>query len=783
MEVNFVSAVAKALELVRKGDVLALSKHDLARLTIVRRELAPEDPPTRAGRFVETTLKDLLTGRVRPAGPEDLDRVDWRRYTLLDRYVFRHQSMDDIAKDLRIGQALFFQTKKDAVEVLANELWAAEQRVKQEVDRQLENIPRTHFDFIPRAAADGTDLIELIVAGLNKRPWVVSIRGFGGVGKTTLAIEGARAAVNRGLFDRVLWVEVSLDNAASPDLVGRVLDTMGKALGIRKVLGLDEITERRQLVFGRLREVKSLVVIDSLENVPNQTHEEVIGLVRDLPLPTGALLVSREMARKTELETMIHLEGMHQGEAIRFLSARADEHGVQVEEQQAQYLYQVTRGNPRAMLWALAWMAKFGLPAEDVLVPEMPEMSQLLDHLLGRIYEKLDQDEETVVNVMPLFAELAPWPAIAAAAGLADEPVRVKAALGSLHSRFLVEVSHDQRYSIEPITRMYLQDNAMKPGGRIAGQSARDFRSEAHARLVDHYIDELEKAIPHQRLEFVRGQRQTIIEALSWSLANEQDRRLTHLILLVGRSLGELGYLRDKLEWGESAMEAARKIGDLKRAAWHRIFDVGWTLIQRGNYEDGAAVTKQGLAEATDLDYAEAESIALLNLGTVTMQEKEYARAMEYFERSANTAKQHNLIECLGLAKTALGEAKLQVGRPREARQLFEEVLLIYEDLGDSKRVSISLSQLAHALLTEGYIDRATELLDRALALARAMTDPSRAYARALWTHAILQQEQGRIEDALRSFRHSLDIYNRLGKEISAQRVRALLEHLTQDEG
>lgn len=778
MDEEFVSLLAKALELIRKRDMLKLGKHQLVHLIVVRQQAQPSDPPVRLGRITKTVIGELLDSRMRPEGPQDADRLDWRRYVLLQEYVFRGRTMGELMADLGISQALFFDTKKEAVEILADELWLAEQRAREQLEHIHENIPDPQFDFIGRVDTQGRDLVQLILDGLQNRPWVVSIRGFGGVGKTRLAIEAAWAAVKQSLFNRVVWVEITPDHAVSPDPLGLILDTIGKALGTRRILAVEEMEERTELVMELLSENKCLVVIDSTERVPDPQHEQVMQLVRSLPLPTCALIVSREMQRKTELETMIHLDGMQQNEALEFLAARADEHDIELTDEQAKYLYDVTQGNPRAMLLSLGWMAKYGLPAEDLLVPERREMSELLDHLLGRVYEKLDEDEERVLNVMPLFREPMRWPPIAAASALAEDPVRVKTALGNLYSRFLVELENRKEYSIAPLVHMYLMDRVGKPGARIASQSARDFRAQAYRRLIDHCLREFESASTQRRLDFVRDYRQTILDELRWSLNCDEHKRLTDLVFFVGGPLGELGYLRDKLEWGRSAIVAAEKLGAQNRAAWHKIYDVGWTHIQRGEYEDAERATKQGLAEAQELGYSKAESIALRNLAVIAMQHKEYEAAVDHLNRSLEIAEANNIRRCVALAKGTLGEAKLSLTEAAEARILFQQAYFIYEALGNPSWQSIGLSQTALACVADGDLDTARTLLARAKTMARTVPDPSRAQARALWVQGILHKEEGNLEEALRSLKDSQDMYHRLGQEILVRQVDALIRGL-----
>lgn len=776
MEDDFVSSLGKALELVRKKDRLALGKHEIARLAVVRRRAQPTDPPTVLGQVVMGLLGELIDSRMRPEGAREVARVDWRRYLVLQEYVFRSRSMLDTMAELGIGQALFYETKSQAIETLADELWAEEARVSRDIQSTPNNIPEAKFDFVSRVDTYGRDLVELIVDGLQHRPWVVSIRGFGGVGKTTLAIEAAWAAVRRGLFDHVTWVHIAPDDAQSSELMGYILDTIGKSLGSRKVLDLEEIDERKDLVLTLLAIAKCLIVIDNTENVPDEQHDQIVQFVRDLPLPTCAMIVSREKQRKTELETMIQLEGMHEREAVRFLRARASEQLIGLDDQQARYLTQVTRGNPRAMLLALGWMAKYGLPAKDVLEPKREEMSDLLDHLLGRVYERLDEDEERILNVMPLFSEPVRWSPIGAAGGLDPEPVRVKNALGNLHSRFLLDVDERKAYSIAPLTHMFLRDRAAQHGARTAGRSAREFWARASERLIDHCLHEFEEADSYERLEFVRTYRQTILDELRWASKHDQYQRLTDLVFYIGGPLGELGYWRDKLAWGETATQAAQKCGDIGRAAWHTVYDVAWTYIQRGELETAKNITERGLTEAQGSNYAPAVCVAQRNLALIELHRGNYANAIKQTEEAIATAENEGLAACLALAKTTLGEVKLRLGKADEACELFEEALAIYEQVVNPSWQSITLSQIAEAALAQGRPAEASQVLDRAMALARDVPDPSRAWARAVAVKGMLYLEQGEVEDAVELFRKSLDSYVRLGQVLMIQEVQRRID-------
>jgi tetratricopeptide (TPR) repeat protein len=781
MDTSFVSMVSKALELVRKRDILTLGKQELAYLPIVQQEIPPAATPLDTGQAIASMLDSILEESMRPPEPANLDRVDWRRYVVVREYVFEGRTMGQVMDDLAMKDALFYQTKREAVEAIASHLWAANQAAVQAAQSMHRNIPQPKFDFIPRLDDEGNDYVEAILDGLKKRPWVVSIRGFGGVGKTTLAIEAAWAAASRRLFDKVIWVRIDPQRALSPDLLSHVLGTIGKEIGARNVLTMDDVDERRETIIDALSQTKSLVVFDSTEDVTDDDYAPILSLVRDFPLSTSTLLVSREMQRKTELERMIHLEGMRRNEALEFLKARALEHNLRLDQDQATYLYTKTRANPTAMLLCIGLMKKYGLPAEDILSPDIPEMPDLLNDLLGRVYGKLHTDEERVLNALTLFANPAAWPPIAAASGLSEEPARAKIALGNLHSRFLVDSTTRDRqrvYSILPLTRMFLLDRADTRGAEIAKLSANEFRAEANNRLVLHCIEAFRAAEPYERLKYVRAYKESIIRELEWCRDHGRHDLLTDLFYYTGRALGDLGYWLDRLRWGLEAAKAAGKDGRIERAAWHKIYDLAWIHMQRGEPDIARDITYQALSEFEPADFPEAFCVAHRNLGVIASVDGDYDKAVEHLEKSLSVQEPQETTEYSAMAKGALGLVKLRQRDIDRAQELFEEAHAVYVSLENPTFISLSLTDLAQTSLARGDSEGAIRLLGRSIAIANDIPDPSRARAYALRLRGRIAQEQGRPDEALECFEQSLNIYSRLGQALRIRETQRLMDEL-----
>jgi len=265
-----------------------------------------------------------------------------------------------------------------------------------------------------------------------------------------------------------------------------------------------------------------------------------------------------------------------------------------------------------------------------------------------------------------------------------------------------------------------------------------------------------------------------------WAADHDHHQRVTDLMFYVGGPLGELGYSRDKLALGEAAVQAARRVGDRARAAWHTIYDVGWTHIQRGELETAKTITERGLTEAQAVHYPEAVCIALRNLAVIELLLDSPDTAIDHIARAVATAEQEGLQSCLALAKATLGEARLALGEADEACRLFEEVLPLHEDTRDASMQSITLSKIARATLVRGEPDQASRCLERAMACAKGIPDPSRAAALALAVQGTLYRELGRLEEARESLEMSLDTYARLGQVLKVKEIQRQLDEIAQ---
>jgi len=203
--------------------------------------------------------------------------------------------------------------------------------------------------------------------------WIVVIDGMGGIGKTALAREVADRCLNERLFDAVVWESAPREEflgGERPKRTGTLtfetaLDAIGRQLGALDVPRLKG-AEKEARVQALLRSQRVLVALDNLETA-REPQNEIARRLQPLLDPSKALLTSRHRF-KGELYA-IHLTGLDEYGALRFIRQEAEEKGIKrVSTAQPEELKEIARttgGSPLALKLVVGQLD--GLPMDVVL--------------------------------------------------------------------------------------------------------------------------------------------------------------------------------------------------------------------------------------------------------------------------------------------------------------------------------------------------------------------------------------------------------------------------------
>lgn len=791
MRPEFLSHVDEAVRLLREGNRAALGETPLAALRLVGRRL-----PEGAGPLVRAeALRELLSEMVEAVARESDDPDEGTRLRLLWRdYVLARRGQPVVATDLGLARTAFFEARKRLVATLAAALWQAEEGAIAAEPGVTQNLPRAPYArFIPRTDERGRDYVERIVETLVRgRAWLVAIDGPGGAGKTTLAYEAARRAIERRLFDVVIWssarpaelvagATLHRPDSLRADSLDAILETISVVLDERGVLALPTSAAKLAAINRSLALQNVLLVLDNLETLSPTEQRRLFGWLRELPAPTRALLTSRE--RYAIGEVVIPLFGMHPAEALAFLRAEVGARGLAAPpEADLQRIVAATHGVPLAMQFVVGMMARYGFSVEEALGPAAAlREPRLHAYLFEAAYERLEAGARDLLHALSLFPTPASPEAVAAAAGQGE--VSATIGMGELFRTFLINRTDEGRYHLVPLVQHFLE-------ARQAANPARaDFVAAARERLARFYVGALGGArLIGPQLRLAMPERQNILATLEWASGAGAWALLADLVESMGDVFGILGFWQERVTWGRQAMRASELLGDYPRAAWFAVREVGWNLHRLGDPAGAqmmadyhAQAQRRAAADGADTQaWRRVEGLALRNLGRLARDEGRLDEAERLLKASLAIWEALANEPCQAFTRASLGLLQMQQGEFAAAEANMRAALAARQAMGDTGKVAEGLAELGKALAAQGRVAEGLRLVEEARALGGSLPAPSPVYAYILHLRAEIEADiLGNPSRARDLAAESRAIFEALGARYAVGRAERTIARLT----
>jgi predicted ATPase/class 3 adenylate cyclase len=565
---------------------------------------------------------------------------------------------------------------------------------------------------------------ELSQAGeLLRAHRLLTLTGAGGSGKTRLALQLAADALDE-FPDGVFWVP--LQGLHDPELV---LPTIAQTLGAKDGLA-DYVADKRLLL-----------LLDNLEQVLEAAPKlaEMLGQTHRAKL----LVTSREPLRiageqRYAVEPLLELDAVTLFvERARAVDASFEPNPAVVEIcRRLDYL-------PLALELAAArvslltpdeLLARLGraLPVLTVGRRDAPERQRTLRAMIGWSYDLLDDEEQRLFRRLAVFA--------ASFELDAAEPV-CEAGLETLQSlvdKNLVRRWASGRFGMLETVHEYAEEalNASGESDAVRRRHAEHYLAVADStNLADESVGEQRHDVAARELDNFR-------RALEWTLAGGDVALGIRLAIAL-----ELAWVaRDPFEgsrWFEALLARAESVPPHLFA--RALLAHGGVLFISGDFERGAQLYEQSLAEFRELGDERGAANVLHRLPYAAVVQGDFARARALAEESLTLHRRFENRRGEAIALGTLGDIEWRTGNDRDgAFELARDSAAIAEEIGFDWWKAGMLYCMCEWSLELGRRDDAESLGREGVELAHRIGDRMHTvYVLALLARAAAQDGKG----------------------------------------
>src|SRR6266567_9064611 len=302
-------------------------------------------------------------------------------------------------------------------------------------------------------------------------PVAIVIDGLGGMGKTAMAVEGVRRALNRQLFAQVVGESAKLEQFVGGEIVrvseatldsDALLDTIARQLDHWEIPTL--LPEEKQVRLTHLlRKQPYLILVDNLESTDNA--REVLAHLRGFLNPSRALLTSRQKVYH-DFVLPLSLRTLDLEDALFFLrrdlELREDHPLRAALREQLVAISQTTGGAPLALKLVVALTAFFDVDA--VLRQLQKAGNNLYPFLFRQSWEHLSLPAQLLlIYIGRTVVTTVSWEELAGI-GVVESEQELFAALGQLVGASLLDLypaigSAQPRYGIHQLTRHFINSD------------------------------------------------------------------------------------------------------------------------------------------------------------------------------------------------------------------------------------------------------------------------------------------------------------------------------------
>lgn len=561
---------------------------------------------------------------------------------------------------------------------------------------------------------------------------LVVVHGEGGAGKTRLAcevVEGVPTAYK-------IFFKPAVDRPAYPreQAEETVLSEIAQAVGVHET----EETRIRESLVNFLQPQRRLLLLDGFEHL-----REAGPAVEDLTLRCPGLRVlvtTRLPLRKIKTARHHPLDPLKRSDAIRLFRKRAA--GARLRgcrEEDLSGICELLGDLPLAI--EVAAGASFGLAPPQILAElrdylqgnggDRLGMQKAMHASIHRSYDLLLPDEQELFRRLGIFeGGCTPESALDVCGeedlkGRPREEARqaVRARLEALADQALLRREGEPgapRFGMSDVVREFALHCLRSRGGEPALRRRHAEHFAALAERADRGIRSRERS---RHMAALERERANLKAALEWSRSASGDRQIG---LRLAGSLFWFWNLRAEFTEGSSVLQDA--VASCGAAYAKALYGAGGLAFLKGEYKEAQRLLKASVAVWRTLGKAHERDLgyALIVLGMTDLAlKKDDDRALAHEEEAREIFTRHRDEDPWGLALALndLGNVRRRRGESTEALELYQDSLVLWEEMEDTWGIPLTRSNLGFLLMMDRKFDEARSHLEEALKIQRRLDD------------------------------------------------------------
>jgi tetratricopeptide (TPR) repeat protein len=585
--------------------------------------------------------------------------------------------------------------------------------------------------------------LEAVSRCVQARRNVTAIWGDPGSGKSSLArefallcLENSRSRINLATgFAFAVWFTIE-DTVEQANHFNDLLDEIGRITGFLKVtyLSSEDLERKVQQVNEILRTHAVLIIIDNYHLSNDLKLEEWIQQINP---PSEVILTSvRQLAFS---HNPYRVPGLTKESIRQFVIQETETRGIDSKKfsgpETINQLYEITSGNPQAMLLAIGIIANLANVPELVFKSEAP-ITQRFEILYSFSWNKLSETSKNLLAYFPLLADKS---SIEADALKHISNLNYDVFNGSILEMIkwnLITADNEGRSFRIHITLMdFLKDKAVRQDDQVA----------IRIRYISYYLrfvkDSIERDYPNEeywnslvsaKMDVLDAQIEPIFIAIKWSseIPGQEDNFLSFVKVIL-HYLDSRLYNQRRIDLVQKAIGLCEKNEEKYLEAILKIDALGWTFVEEDDLTNADLIISSGrdIAEKHLLEDERRDDLLALSsawLARVRSEQSKNEEAKEHIRQALNYNgkpwiqyrihmaagdvyyKTNDLSESLRnyqLAKTKINEYRGEGANYQISPRLALAYLRIGSDvyLSEAERIFTSLKQNTRIKIGELY--------------------------------------------------------------------------------